>query len=41
MENELWDNQANVVESVILGGARMILSCSSRTCKEAVRGKIL
>ena len=39
--NEIWDcnkSQANALESVILGGARKILGCSSRTCYEAVRG---
>ena len=33
-ENEIWDcnrSQANALESVILGGARKILGCSSRT----------
>ena len=40
-ENKIWDcnkSQANALESVILGGARTILGCSSRTCNEAVRG---
>ena len=30
--------QANALESIILGGAKKILGCSSRTCNEAVRG---
>ena len=34
-ENEMWDCQANSLLSVILGGARKILGCSSN---EAVRG---
>ena len=37
--NEIWDcnkSQANALESVILGGAKKILGCSSRTCNEAV-----
>ena len=28
-ENEIWDCQANSLESVILGGAKKILGCSS------------
>ena len=30
--------QAGALESVVLGGAKCILGCSSRTCNEAVRG---
>ena len=39
--NEVWEcnkGQANALESIILGGAKKILGCSSRTCNEAVRG---
>ena len=32
--------QAAALESVVLGGAKCILCCSSRTCNEAVRGDI-
>ena len=28
----------NVLEFVMLGGAKLILGCSSKTCNEAVRG---
>ena len=31
-------NQAAALESVMLGGAKRILGCSSETCNEAVRG---
>ena len=31
-------NQASAVETIILGGAKMTLGCSSKTCNEAVRG---
>ena len=31
-------NQAAALESVMLGGAKRILGCSSKTCNEAVRG---
>ena len=31
-------SQAPVLESVMLGGAKRILGCSSKTCNEAVRG---
>ena len=39
--SEVWDgnkSQAAVLESVMLGGAKHILGCSSKTCNEAVRG---
>jgi hypothetical protein len=38
---EVWEGnkaQAASLESVMLGGAKRILGCSSRTCNEAVRG---
>ena len=38
---EVWKcnkNQTSVSESIFLGVAKEILECSSRTCKEAVRG---
>ena len=37
----VWDcnkNQASALEAIILGGAKKILGCSSKTCNEAVRG---
>ena len=30
--------QTSALESFLLGGAKKILGCSSRTCNEAVRG---
>ena len=39
--SEVWEAnkaQAGALESVVLGGAKRILGCSSRTCNEAVRG---
>ena len=39
--SEVWEgnkNQAAALESVLLGGAKCILGCSSKTCNEAVRG---
>ena len=39
--SEVWEgNKAQVaaLESVMIGGAKRILGCSSRTCNEAVRG---
>ena len=39
--SEVWEGnkaQAAVLESVMIGGAKHILGCSSRTCNEAVRG---
>ena len=38
---EIWGcnkAQAASLESIVLGGAKKILGCSSRTCNEAVRG---
>ena len=40
-ESEVWEankSQAAALESVMLGGAKRMLGCSSRTCNEAVRG---
>ena len=37
----MWEGnkaQAAALESVMIGGAKRILGCSSRTCNEAVRG---
>ena len=31
-------SQASALESILLGGAKRILGCSSKTCNEAVRG---
>ena len=31
-------SQASALESILLGGAKKILGCSSKTCNEAVRG---
>ena len=39
--SEVWkcnENQASALESILLGGAKMILGCSSKTCNEVVRG---
>ena len=39
-ESEVWEgnkSQAAALESVMLGGAKRILGCSSKTCNEAVR----
>ena len=39
--SEVWEvntSQAAALESVMLGGAKHMLGCSSRTCNEAVRG---
>ena len=39
--SEVWKAnkaQAGALESVVLGGSKRILGCSSRTCNEAVRG---
>ena len=39
--SEVWEAnkaQAGALESVVLGGAKRTLRCSSRTCNEAVRG---
>ena len=38
---EVWEgnkSQVDALESIILGGAKRILGCSSKTCNEAVRG---
>ena len=38
---EVWEgnkSQVDALESIILGGAKRILGCSSKTCIEAVRG---
>ena len=38
---EVWEankTQAAAFESVMRGGAKRILGCSSKTCNEAVRG---
>ena len=38
---EVWEgnkSQVGALESIILGGAKRILGCSSKTCNEAVRG---
>ena len=34
---EVWESQAAALESVLLGGGKRILGCSSKKCKEAVR----
>ena len=39
--SEVWKrnkSQAITLQSILFGGARKILGCSSRTCNEAVRG---
>ena len=39
--SEVWkcnQSQVSALESILLGGAKKILGCSSRTCNEAVRG---
>ena len=39
--SEVWEGnkaQAAALQSVMIGGAKRILGCSSRTCNEAVRG---
>ena len=38
---EVWEgnkSQVDASESIILGGAKRILGCSSNTCNEAIRG---
>ena len=38
--SEVWEgnkSQAAALESVLLGGVKRILGCSSKTCNEAVR----
>ena len=40
--NEVWEgnkSQAAALESVLLGGGKCILGCSSKTCNEAIRGE--
>ena len=40
---KVWEcnkGQANALECIIVGGAKKILGCSSRTCNEAVRGNM-
>ena len=32
--------QTNALESVVVGGAKEILGCSSKTCNEPVRGDV-
>ena len=42
--SEVWEGnkaQAAALESVMIGGAKRILGCSSRTCNEAVRGDMV
>ena len=42
-EFEVWEgnkSQAAALESVLLGGGKRILGCSSKTCNEAVRGDL-
>ena len=39
----MWEgnkSQAAALESVLLGGGKRILGCSSKTCNEAVRGDL-
>ena len=39
--SEVWKcnkSQASALESILLGGAKKIFGCSSKTCNEAVRG---
>ena len=39
----VWDcnkDQASALEAIVLGGAKKILGCSSKTCNEAVRGEM-
>ena len=39
--SEVWEgnkSQTAALQSVMLGGAKRILGCSSKTCNEAVRG---
>ena len=38
--SEVWESckgQTNALESAVLGGAKKILGCSSKTCNDAVR----
>ena len=39
--SEVWENnkgQTNALESIVLGGAKKVLGCCSKTYSEAVRG---
>ena len=39
----MWEDnksQAAALQSVLLGGGKRILVCSSKTCNEAVRGDL-
>ena len=36
--SKVWEGNKTQAASVILGGAKRILGCSSKTCNEAVRG---
>ena len=36
----MWESQASSLESVLLGGVKRILVCSSKTCNEAVWGDL-
>ena len=41
--SEVWEgnkSQAAALESILLGGGKWILGCSSKTCNEAVRGDL-
>ena len=41
--SEVWEankSQATALESVMLGGAKRNLGCSSKTCNEAIRGDV-
>ena len=41
--SEVWKcnkSQASALQSILLGGAKKILGCSSKTCNEAVRGNM-
>ena len=43
MVSEVWEAnkaQAAALESLVLGGAKCILGCLSRTCNEALRGNM-
>ena len=36
--SEIWESQARALESILLGGEKKILGCSSKMCNEAVWG---
>ena len=41
--SEIWKctkSQGSTLECILLGGAKKIFRCSSRTCNEAVRGNM-